>query len=63
MYISYYKEDFQMEKLSNKISKAVCDLAVAMADVAVNSACCWHYYQEEMDEQLNSLNRYQDEEE
>lgn len=52
-----------MEKLSNKISKAVCDLAVAMADVAVNSACCWHYYQEEMDEQLNSLNRYQDEEE
>jgi len=34
-----------------------------MADVAVNSACYRHYYQEEMDDQLDSLKRYQDDNE
>lgn len=52
-----------MEKLSEKLSKTIYDAAVAAADVAVNSACFWHYYQEEMDEQLNTLNRYMDEDE
>lgn len=58
-----HKEDLKMENLSSKLSKAVCDLAIAMADIAVNSACSWHYYQEEMDDQLDSLKRYQDDNE
>ncbi len=52
-----------MENLSSKLSKAVRDLAVAVADVTVNSSCHWHYYQEKMDDQLDSLKRYQDDEE
>lgn len=52
-----------MENLSSKLSKAVRDLAIAVADVAVNSTCFRHYYQEKMDDQLDSLKRYQDDEE
>lgn len=50
-----------MKNLSNKLSKVLCSLAIMAATVAVNSACLWRFYQEEMDEQLNSLNRYKDE--
>jgi cyclic lactone autoinducer peptide len=63
MFLKIFEGGFHMENLSSKLSKAVRDLAVAVADVTVNSSCHWHYYQEKMDDQLDSLKRYQDDEE
>lgn len=50
-----------MKNLSTKLSKVLYALAVLAANGAVNSVCTWRYHQEEMDEQLASLNRYKDE--
>lgn len=50
-----------MKNLSHKLSKVLYALAVLAASGAVNTACMWRYHQEEMDEQLASLNRYKDE--
>ena len=50
-----------MKNLSCKLSKVLYALAVFVASGAVNSVCTWRLYQEKMDEQLASLNRYKDE--
>ena len=50
-----------MKNLSTKLSKVLYALAIVAASGAVNTACMWRLYQEEMDEQLASLSRYKDE--
>jgi len=52
-----------MKDLSSNLLKAVYDIAVAAANLTVNSSCHWHYYQEELDSQLDILKRYQDDNE
>lgn len=56
-----HKEDTRMKNLSIKLSKVLYALAIFAASGAVNSVCTWRLYQEKMDEQLTSLNRYKDE--
>ena len=49
-----------MKKLILFVSKNLCNVAVFAAAFAVTASCsCW-FYQEELDEQVMSLNRYRD---
>lgn len=50
-----------MKNLSHKLSKVLYAFAILVASGAVNTACNWRFYQEEMDEQLATLSRYKDE--
>lgn len=47
-------------KIIHSFAKIVCSLSVFMAGIAVNTTCHGRYYQEKMDEQLDSLKKYYD---
>lgn len=49
-----------MKKLILFVSKNLCNFAVFAAAFAVTASCSRWFYQEELDEQVMSLNRYRD---
>lgn len=49
-----------MKKLILFVSKNLCNVAVFAAAFAVTTSCSRWFYQEELDEQVMSLNCYRD---
>lgn len=45
-------------KLRAKLLQTLCALSIVVAQVAVNSTCCFRYYQDELSPALNSLRKY-----
>lgn len=50
-----------MKNILFKASKLLCNLAFGVAVIASNVTCARYYYQEELDEQVASLNRFRHE--
>lgn len=48
-------------KIKTKIIKTMYSLTYVMAVLAVNSTCHFHFYQEKMNPQLDSLKKYHEE--
>lgn len=45
-------------KSKAKLLQTICTLSILIAQVAVNSTCCFRYYQDELSPALNSLRKY-----
>ena len=54
-------EDLEMNKYIKKALKYVYKIVIVASLVSVNVTCLGRYYQEEMDEQLETLRKYKDE--
>ena len=49
-----------LKTVSEKWLMVLYGVAIALAGLAVNSACFSRFYQEELDSQLDSLKKYHD---
>ncbi|MCR5702664.1 MAG: cyclic lactone autoinducer peptide [Lachnospiraceae bacterium] len=48
-------------KFKTKFLKGLCAFAVIIAQLSVNSTCAYHFYQDELSPELNSLRKYHEE--
>ena len=48
-------------KLKKQVLNALCTFTIMVATVAVNSTCHYHFYQEKLSPQLDSLKKYHEE--
>lgn len=50
-----------MKKAYTRLSKIIFQIIVTAATISVNTTCTARYYQEKLDDQLQTLRKYKDE--